>query len=563
MDDKRTLLGLLLIGLIFLLSPYYYEWMGLSPKPEGPSEADRVETREQREQVEDRALGQPLEKPLQVITEGEQRIETERGQVGADISSQQIEAAPTFSPQQVAVETPLLNLRLSTQGGTIQSAHLQQYTLPDGRPVQLMAPQRAGLVVRLEHIDAVQDLSRVQFLPSREKLVLDEGQGTLIMRAELGGGQIIEKVFTFYADRYAFDLELRYAGFSEDVDGLLSWQGGIPFTESLRDSDLPEMGAIASINDERIEIKVDGGERDTWEAEGDLRWVGARSKYFLSAIIPTQQQTRYRAKLSGDRTGTIPIPDYSFEIGRQLSSSGSWKNTVYLGPLNYDNLIRYEVGLEQAIDFGWPVIRSVSKFLLIAFKATHNYIPNYGWIIVLFAVVIKIIVYPLTHKTYESAGKMQELQPKIAALREKYKNDSQRLSQETMKLYKEEGVNPISGCLPMLLQMPIFFALYNVFGKTIELRQAPFALWITDLSVPDEVLVGGFGLHILPLLMAVSMLIQQKMTMKDPKQAFLVYFMPVLLIFFFWTMSSGLVLYWTLFNILTIGQQVLVNHLKK
>ena len=158
---------------------------------------------------------------------------------------------------------------------------------------------------------------------------------------------------------------------------------------------------------------------------------------------------------------------------------------------------------------------------------------------------------------------MQELQPKITALREKYKNDNQRLSRETMKLYKEEGVNPLSGCLPLLLQMPIFIALYNLFGKTIELRQAPFILWIQDLSLPDELLIGGFGLHILPLLMAVSMLIQQKMTMKDPKQAVLVYMMPVLMIFIFWSMSSGLVLYWTIFNVLTIGQQLLVNHFKK
>jgi YidC/Oxa1 family membrane protein insertase len=158
---------------------------------------------------------------------------------------------------------------------------------------------------------------------------------------------------------------------------------------------------------------------------------------------------------------------------------------------------------------------------------------------------------------------MQAIQPKIEQLREKYKGDQQKLSRETMKLYKEEGVNPIGGCLPLLLQMPIFFSLYNLFGRTIELRQAPFALWIDDLSMPDEVLLAGFGVHVLPLLMGASMLVQQKMTMKDPKQAFLVYFMPVMMIFIFWNMSSGLVLYWTIFNLLTIAQQELVNRFKK
>jgi YidC/Oxa1 family membrane protein insertase len=168
----------------------------------------------------------------------------------------------------------------------------------------------------------------------------------------------------------------------------------------------------------------------------------------------------------------------------------------------------------------------------------------------------------LTHKTNESTAKMQELQPKIAALREKFKNDSQRLSRETMKLYKEEGVNPLGGCLPLLLQMPIFFALYNLFGRTIELRQAPFVGWITDLSVPDELRVAGMGVHVLPLLMGASMWLQQKMTMKDPKQAMLVYLMPIVMVFIFWQMTSGLVLYWTVFNVLTIGQQAVVNVVK-
>ena len=152
-------------------------------------------------------------------------------------------------------------------------------------------------------------------------------------------------------------------------------------------------------------------------------------------------------------------------------------------------------------------------------------------------------------------AKMQEMAPKLNKLKEKYKNDQQRLSQETMKMYKDGGANPLSGCLPMLLQMPIFFALYQIFSKTIELRQSPFALWITDLSVPDVVEVGGIPLRILPLLMALSMFVQQKMTMKDPKQAALVYIMPLVLIFFFWSMASGLVLYWTLFNVFSIVQQ--------
>ena len=559
MDDKRTLLAFLLIGLIFILSPYYYEWMGISPQPEGPAQQVEAEN-PPLELVEQ---GEPLQKPLEAYNQATNKDQPEYNVAADEGVQSQKTLSGAFTPQNITVETPLFNLIFSSKGGILSSAKLHDYELYDGNPVEIIAARGRGLSLILEQIDEVEDLSEAEFKPSREKIILEQGTQNLILRAELAQGRVIEKVFTFYADRYGFDMELRYQGFSEDVDAFISWQGGVPFTEKNQDIDLPEMGSIASFNDERIEIKIDDNESETWSDQGDLHWIGARNKYFLTAIVPTDQQERYSARLLGNRTGRDITPNYSFEIGRQLSSSGSWKNTVYLGPLNYDNLIRYDVGLEQAIDFGWPIIRSVSKFLLIVFKMAHNYIPNYGWIIVLFAVVIKIIVYPLTHKTYESAGKMQEIQPKIAALREKYKNDAQRLSQETMKLYKEEGVNPLSGCLPMFLQMPIFISLYNIFGKTIELRQAPFMLWIDDLSTPDEVIVGGFGLHILPLLMALSMLIQQKMTMKDPKQAFLVYFMPVFMIFIFWSMSSGLVLYWTLFNILTIGQQLLVNHFKK
>ena len=172
---------------------------------------------------------------------------------------------------------------------------------------------------------------------------------------------------------------------------------------------------------------------------------------------------------------------------------------------------------------------------------------------------MKLVFYPLQRKQYESMGKMQQIQPRLSALREKYKNDQARIAKETQKIFKEVGANPLSGCLVMLPQMPIFFALYNLLSSSIDLRQAPFALWITDLSMPDEVMIGGFGLHVLPILVGLSMFVQMKQTMKDPKQAFLPYLMSVLMTFFFYGMSSGLNLYWMVFNILTIVQQQILK----
>ena len=563
MEDKRTLLAFLFIGLIFLLLPYYNEWFGLNPKPRPPSQESvpQESVPEVAPVAEEQAEPERIRDP--------EPAEQLRSKEPAPVKSQVVERVESaedtsFIPEEIVVQTPLQSFVISTRGGTIISCKLLKYRYVDGSIIELLPPTGSGLGVHLQRANYREDISSAEFVANQSSLQVGLGEErSLSMVAELGGGRRLEKVLTFNGDRYGFDLQVRYEGFDDDTEAILTWENGIAFTEREPEIDLPEMRAFAYINEERVELKVDDGESDELEDKGLLKWAGIRNKYFLISYIPVDREQRSRVVLQGDYQGSQLLPDYSFQIGRRLERSGSWHNIIYLGPLNYDELIGYEAELEQAIDFGWPIVSQISRFLLILFIATYQYVPNYGWIIVLFAVAIKILVYPLTHKTYESAAKMQEIQPKIAALREKYKNDNQSLSRETMKLYKEEGVNPLSGCLPLLLQMPIFIALYNLFGKTIELRQAPFVLWIQDLSLPDELLIGGFGLHVLPLLMAVSMFIQQKMTMKDPKQAVLVYMMPVLMIFIFWSMSSGLVLYWTIFNVLTIGQQLLVNHFKK
>jgi len=555
MEDKRTLLAFLIIGLILLLLPYYYEWMGLSSKspPSAPEDSAPEEER----------ASDPIPQKPAPLAEKPPAAQETLGEKHADIASPIPSVSRDFSPRQIIVRTPLQYLTFSTAGGVLTSCQLLQYRRIDGSQVELVPPGGRGLVLSLTRLDSVQDLSRIEFIPDQEEVFVPEGEErALRLTADLGGGQRLEKVMTFFADRYGFNLDLVYQGFDEDTEALLTWNRGIAFTEKEPEIDLREVRVFALLNEELIEKKVDDDEED-WESfKGALQWAGVRNKYFLTALAP-RESGRFRVVLRGRGSRTGLPPDYTYEVGAQLDHAGVWKSLLYLGPLDYDNLIRYGVELDQAIDFGLPIVRQISKFLLVLFKATYSFVPNYGWIIVIFAVVIKILVYPLTHKTYESAAKMQEIQPKIAALREKFKNDNQRLSRETMKLYKEEGVNPLGGCLPLLLQMPIFFALYNLFGKTIELRQAPFILWIQDLSLPDEILLGGFGLHVLPLLMAASMLVQQKMTMKDPKQAFMVYMMPAVMIFIFWKMSSGLVLYWTIFNVLSIGQQLLFNYFKR
>jgi YidC/Oxa1 family membrane protein insertase len=208
---------------------------------------------------------------------------------------------------------------------------------------------------------------------------------------------------------------------------------------------------------------------------------------------------------------------------------------------------------------GFSLIRPISRGVLAALVAMHKYIPNYGVVLIIFSILVKIIVYPLTRKSYQSMRQMSTVQPKLKALKEKYAKDPQKLNKATMALYKEEGVNPMGGCLPMLIQMPLLFALFQVFRSTIELRGAPFMLWITDLSAPDTLFeIGGFPINILPLLMGISMLLQQRMTPttgQAGQQKQMMYFMNIFFIFIFYKFPSGLNLYYTLFNVLTILQQ--------
>jgi YidC/Oxa1 family membrane protein insertase len=222
------------------------------------------------------------------------------------------------------------------------------------------------------------------------------------------------------------------------------------------------------------------------------------------------------------------------------------------------------------MDFGWAIIRPISKGVLWTLKTMNKYIPNYGVILIIFSVLIKLLVYPLTKKSYQSSRAMQEIQPELTELRDKYKNNPTKLNKVTMELYKKRGVNPFGACLPMILQMPLLFSLFQVFRSTIELRGEPFIFWIKDLSAPDVIFYLPFKIPIygdyvcaLPILMALSMFVQQKMMSpggpQQDQQKLMQYFMMVFFFLLFNSFPSGLNLYYTLFNVLTIAQQKLTG----
>jgi YidC/Oxa1 family membrane protein insertase len=310
---------------------------------------------------------------------------------------------------------------------------------------------------------------------------------------------------------------------------------------------------------EQIDLKKIGkGKLEKYQ----VTWAAADSKYFGIIMMTEKPWTLEDIALVGETGIRMSIADAPLSLAP--GETVRWQAKMFAGPKLYDLLKNTGKGLEDLVDYGWFSI--VAKPLVWMMKASNRVTKNYGIDIIILTILIKIIFFPLTKKSMGSMKKMQELQPIVAKLREKYKDNPQQLNQETMNLYKTYKINPLSGCLPMLLQVPVFIALYKGLLVTIELRHSPFFLWINDLSAPEhlwDIAVAGYTIPIrlLPLLMGVSMFFQQKLTPAagDPNQQKIMLLMPVIFTFMFWGFPTGLVIYWLANNVLSIGQQLIHN----
>lgn len=463
--------------------------------------------------------------------------------------------------QTVAVETPLYIANISNKnGGSFTSFLLKNYKATDSSSVQLVDNFNSNnLLFEAISVDGIPLILSDPWQLSGSKKsfnITDRSQSltftTLVLK------KTISKTLTFNPNSYQIDVSFDLSEIKDQISqGLysISWNGGLPSTEKNLKDELFYYKAYVYQGDELSSEKLRKNKTVDVKYRGQTNWVGTRNKYFLTAIIPVDNAVG--AHLGGVYESDIPKFDVS--IKQQVNSSNSF--TLYLGPLEYKSVSSLDVDLEQTMSMGFSLIRPISRGVLAALVAMHKVIPNYGVVLIIFSILVKIIVYPLTKKSYQSMKAMGTLQPKLKALKEKHAKDPQKLNKATMALYKEEGVNPMGGCLPMLIQMPLLFALFQVFRSTIELRGEPFVLWITDLSAPDTLLeIGGFPINVLPLLMAVSMFIQQKMNPTSMgagagQQKSMMYFMNIFFIFIFYRLPSGLNLYYTLFNVLTILQQ--------
>ncbi|HEY9188765.1 MAG TPA: membrane protein insertase YidC [Ignavibacteria bacterium] len=488
----------------------------------------------------------------------------------------------------LTIETDKIILKVEKKGGNILEWTLKEFKTWNNYPVQLIRNSNGGdFNLLFNTLDGKLINTKNLYFNGNFKngdyIKLQEGQKysiSLILSFKNDSSKIIRE-YTFENGKYSFESNVKLIGMNNIIAGpdyQVLWENHLNLTEY---NSVDESGfsyAYAMYGDELIEL--DGNSFDhpkIDKKDGQTRWVSTRNKYFASAII-TKNQFGSGYYLEGK---SFHIKDegideqYSIAIKMPYNESSLESNTfeVFIGPSDYSILKSYDVGLEKIISLGltW-LIRPISEYFMIPlFKLIHLVIPNYGLVIIVFTFIIRLLLHPLNKSQMDSMRKMQALQPMINEIREKYKDDAQKMNMQMMKLYKEYGVNPASGCLPLLLQMPILYALWAVFRSAIELRQASFVWWITDLANPDVILHLPFKIPIfginqlsgLALMMGVTMFFQQKMSIKDPRQKAMVYLMPILFTLMFNNFPSGLNLYYFLFNLISVVQQLYLTKSKK
>ncbi len=557
--DSRTLLALVLSIAVLVVFQYFFGGDVSQP----PREETSFETNpapDEREQVPEHEHGKGIRADGILQTSSLSAIKTSDAPVD--------EKALFQKAKDVTVETDLYRLVFSEKGGVVKKYLLKQYltTLSDDAPpvdlINVSFPYFT-LGIQVESQPPL-DLSSQFFEADKENLSLTQAgeEAQLKFIHKRPNGIEITRVYTFHQGSYWIDMSV-----------YLSGAGTIPCTLSLYNkpgtkvSTFTFTGPSYYADNELHEIKLDDvGEKHSYT--GPIDWMGYGDDYFLTALIPLIREEPCKVLIEKKEpdgltesrlTALNPSPE-TLGQGAEVLNLG-----IYFGPKDIDRLNDLGHNLSRAINFGW--FDPIAKPLLYFLKFLYRYIHNYGLAIIVVTILIKIAFWPLAQKSAKSMKTMQKLQPKMAKLKEKHGKDKEKMNKELMQLYKTYKVNPMGGCLPMLLQIPVFFALYKVLLQSIELRHAPFTLWINDLSAPDRLMIPGInipylgGIPVLTLLMGLSMFLQQKLSPSslDPTQARIMQFLPVIFTCMFINFPSGLVLYWLINNVLSIGQQYYVN----
>jgi len=537
--ELRLLLAFILMGVVLFLTPYFYKSAAPPAKKTAPAAA-KIET----PPAAPNATVAPAE------TAASPASETSNNAAVPPVAAQQEETH--------TIDTDLFQITFSNKGGVVKSWLLKQYKEHSGAPLQL--------VNTASHTDPPAAL----YFPS-QKPAVDLNQALYQVHTDPGGLAIAfdyssgrttaHKSFRFLKSSYLLDVSTEVTDGGKPLPNEIEWRGGFGDMAVTNPSGAQQTLRFDLADSKLIKNGAKSAKDGPVTVTGNYSFAGIEDQYFVAVVLPEHGATVAMTTFSDSE----PTPRESKEVpfaGAAVTDGPVNHFSLYVGPKDIDTLRSVNPKLEQVVDFGWLSILAKPLFLVvnwIADRAVHNY----GWSIILVTIGLNFVLFPLKITSMKSMKKMQALQPQIATINEKYKNVGLRdpkkadQNQEVMELYKKHGVNPMGGCVPMLLQIPFFIAFYKVFSVSVEMRGAHW-LWVTDLSQPETL-----AIHLLPIIMVISQFVMQKMTPTtaggDPNQQKMMQFMPLIFGFMFYNLSSGLVLYYLTSNLVGVAQQWFFN----
>lgn len=546
--EKRALIAFILSMVVFIVWGYYLSLQEATRPP--------VKQAEMREKKKPLSPGDTA--PAPGLSGLPETAITEEGAPPMTPSPVEPEFAGT--EELIQVDTGLLSMVISNKGGVIHDAIMPKYHEDDGSPINLVkqvpgTPLPLTLESNNETVNRI--LRNAFFEVSTHSITLSESHPSekLTLTLNHPSGLQVVREFVFNYNQFLIDTETRITAPSyaqANLEYTVYWGPGLGGEVTSKTNYFAFSGPTTFLNNERVETASDSF-TDNVIHKGELEWTGFQNKYFAAVLIPEEGIKNAVTKKVGDQLYT----GLQFE---SVQSAASASHKLYIGTKELQVLENVGHHLARLMDYGWFgnkfafLVKPLLKVLQFFYSLTHNY----GWSIIFLTIIIKIIFFPLTHKSFKSMKGMQKIQPYVKVIQERNKKDRQKMNEEMIELYKKHKVNPLGGCLPMLLQIPVFIALYHALFFSIELRGAPFMGWITDLSKQDPY-------YVTPIFMGATMFLQQRMTpsVGDPMQQKILLLMPIFFTFLFITFPSGLVIYWTVNNLLTIAQQYYIYKIMK
>ncbi len=576
MEERRLLLAVILSVAILVAWQFFF-------KPEKPTQPPRKEGEKVTDTAQPQQPGKE-QKAEKEKKEEERLVEEESLGEARGLTSADLEPVSSIGPEEVVVETELYRCVISARGGGIREFILKKYnkaTAPDSGPVKLVKGKLPAYMMPLTSeimLDNKLLAPDAGYMAEKSKIDISSDkapkEAELTMWLETAGGLRVERKYTFSKGSYEIGLDISVKESGASSEGGMS--GAVPVETTLRWATAvdPEeagnrfrpYGLVAQAGKDYIDEGV-GDVRDDGPLKyKDVLWAGFSENYFLSILIPEDSAG---VSLESDILKIEPLEVVRTEMrfpGGEVEAGKPYRVNLdfYSGPKDYGRLSKKGKNIEASIGYG--MVKVIVVPLMWVLEQCHRLVQNWGLAIILLTVLVKIIFFPLTRKSFESMRAMQALQPRIKEIQQKYKNDKEKMNQEMMALYRTHKVNPLGGCLPMLLQLPVLYALYRALYVSIELRHAEFIWWINDLSSPENLItlpiMGGVGLGVMPFLMGASMFVQQKMSTTTPGDQFqqkMFMAMPLVITVISFGFPTGLVLYWMISNLLTIIQQYVIN----